>query len=119
MNLTRLDIIKKILDLNGSDLDAEQASRIWFWDIRRNGGLRLTAGGYTAMKQAGIQSWSVPFERKSLDKKTMLEMNRRIQWPYFISTRPPELVLFSDTDAVMATLYGDVRSWLQNMESRH
>lgn len=114
----RDDIVKCILDLNHSDLDPKETTKRWFWDIRRSGGLRLTSGGLAAMREAGIRSWAVPLDHRVITKRTILEMNRRIDWPYYISARPPELILFSDSDAVMANLYGDVAKWVNSLDSK-
>jgi len=115
---TRHEVVQRILELRPNDLDPREAERVWFCDVRRRGGWRLTLAGRAAFEMAGIQHWTVPLEPRALDRRLMLEMNDRIQWPYFISGRPPQLWLFSDRDAVMAQLYGDVGAWVQNLGKR-
>lgn len=112
---TRRQVVQRVLELCPRDLDCEQAERIWFCDVRRTGGWRLTLAGRAAFDKAGLQSWAVPLEPHALDRVQLLAMNRNLKWPYFISNRPLELVLFSDREAVMAQLYGDVRAWISSI----
>jgi len=111
----RREVVEKILELLPGDYDAAQAEQAWFWDIRRSGGYRLTAAGYMALVTANIDSWCVPISANQINKKTLLEMNRRIKWPYFIDGKNKQLVLFSSRDAVMAQLYGNVVAWVNSL----
>jgi hypothetical protein len=112
----RHEVVCRVLALLPGELDPEQVERSWFCDVRRNGGWRLTDQGLAAFDSAGIQRWRVPLGETSLDRRLILEMNRRIRWPYYLSVRPYEIWLFSDQDAVMAQLYGDIRAWVTNLE---
>ena len=111
----RSEIVARVLDLAQIDLDPDEAQRQWFYDIRRKGGMRLTKIGFDALTKSGLQSWQVPVDKTALTKKNILEMNRRIGWPYYITTKPFALVLFSDRDAVLANLYGDIEKWLASL----
>jgi hypothetical protein len=115
---TRHEVVRRILELRSSDLDPDEAERTWFCDVRRRGGWRLTLAGRAAFDLAGIQHWTVPLEPVKLDRRLVLDMNHRIQWPYFISSRPPELWLFSDRDAVMVSLYGDISAWIHSLSKQ-
>jgi hypothetical protein len=111
----RSEIVARVIDLAQFNLDPEEAQRRWFYDIRRKGGMRLTKVGFDALTKSGLQSWQVPVDKTVLTKKNILEMNRRIGWPYYITTKPFALVLFSDRDAVLANLYGDIEKWLASI----
>ena len=111
----RRDIVARVLDLARSDITVDQAEKIWFYDLRRTGGLRLTRLGFDAMTRAGLQHWPISIDWSRMTKRTILEMNRRIEWPYYIRPKPPELILFSDREAVMASLYGDISRWLSSI----
>lgn len=111
----RHELVCRVLVLVPGALDAEQAERLWFCDVRRQGGWRLTMQGLAAFDLAGIQRWNVPISDSGLTRRQLLEMNRHIQWPYFISVRPRELLLFSDQDAVMVHLYGNISSWITSL----
>lgn len=116
----RRELTQGILNLlpGGANIDIDTAIHTWYYNIRETGGFRLTAIGYTALKAAAVESWSIPLEIKDIDKKGLLTMDRNLQWPYFIDISRRQLILFSSRDAVMATLYGDVKQWLVNLESR-
>jgi hypothetical protein len=112
----RHEVIQKILTLLPGYVEQVEAERTWFYDVRKKGGWRLTKSGLAAMKMAGIQHWRVDLDLKKVNQQLILEMNRKIQSPYFISTRPPELWLFSDREAVMAQLYGEIPLWLKSLD---
>jgi hypothetical protein len=116
----RRELTQGILDLlpGGHNIDIDHALHTWYYNIRESGGFRLTAVGYATIKAAAIESWSIPVQIKDIDKKGLLTMDRNLKWPYFIDLSRKRLVLFSSRDAVMATLYGDVKQWLLNLESR-
>jgi hypothetical protein len=113
--LPRRDIVKRVLDISGNTQDVAQAERTWFVDLRRQGGFRLTKAGLNALTQADLAAWAVPIDPQRIDKATVVEMNRRIQWPYFIDAKARQLILFNSRDAVMAQLYGDVVKWLESL----
>ena len=112
---TRYEVVQRVLELYPGNLIPQEAERAWFCDVRRRGGWRLTLAGLAAFEMAGIQYWTVPLGTRDLDKRTILEMNHSIKWPYFISRRPSQIWLFSDRDAVMAQLYGDIRAWVNSL----
>lgn len=100
-------------------VDLDEAMRTWYYNLRSTGGFRLTTVGYQALCMASVNSWSVDVNFRDLNKPALLTLDRRLQWPYYIDTRRKKLVLFSSRDAVMATLYGDVKSWLASLGSQH
>lgn len=112
---TRHEVVQRLLDLMSSNLDVTEAERQWFCDVRRRGGWRLTLAGLAAFDMAGIQRWSVPLDMSKLHRRQLVDMNRSMKWPYYISVKPPSLWLFNDKDAVMAHLHGDVLSWINSL----
>ena len=66
-----------------------------------------------------IESWSVAIEdpRKTLNQQFMLALDQRLTWPYYISRT--HVVFFSSRDAVMASLHGDLRAWIDLVEPRN
>lgn len=101
----------------------EQALVTWWANIRPEGGLRLTRHGYDVLhKVLGMESWSVELPEKThISKQEILDMDRKLCWPYFIRTRGKkniEIIFFSSREAMMATLYGNVRAWLESCEYR-
>jgi hypothetical protein len=112
--LARHDVVQAVVKLLPGEIDIGRAERTWFCDVRRQGGWRLTDVGLAAFELAGIQYWTVPLKPNSINKKMLLEMNRRIQWPYYICICSGELRFFSDRDAMTARLFGDLEKWIKS-----
>lgn len=99
-------------------VDIDQAMSTWYYNLRSTGGFRLTALGYQALNVAAMNSWSIDINLRDLTKTNLLTLDRKLNWPYYIDARRKKLVLFSSRDAVMATLYGDVKAWIASLGSR-
>jgi hypothetical protein len=98
----------------------EEAMLYWYSNIRNNGGFRLTVSGYHAMKILGLESWTVPLNdtKITMDKALLLALDRKLTYPYFIDYKKKEIVFYSSKEAVMATMYGSIKNWLDNMPQR-
>lgn len=97
----------------------EQAMLTWWANIRDSGGLRLTPYGYKVMHdQLEIESWSVDIAefKNTLTKKILLELDHKLEYPYYIDFKQKRLIFFSSREAMMATLYGDISAWLKNQQ---
>ena len=116
----RRDVTQTILDLlpAGHGITVDQAIKIWYYNLRETGGFRLTSVGYIALKAAGVQSWSVEIRFRDLTKKSLLTLDRKLQWPYYIDTKKKQLIMFSSREALMASLYNDVKAWLDSLGFR-
>lgn len=112
------EITQKIIETSDrlDKFDLDSALKTWYQNIRSNGGLRLTTYGYKILRSLEIESWSWPWpEQKGyIDKKLLLDMDRKLQYPYYINAKTREIVFFSSREAMMATLYGDIKKWLEN-----
>ena len=93
-------------------ITTDHALRTWYRNIRSTGGFRLTELGYQALIQAGIQSWQTEINPKDLTRTGILALDRQMQWPYYIDTRRRRMIMFGSSEAMMITLYGDVRRYL-------
>ena len=108
------EITQRLLDLLDSQtVDLDQALKVWYMNIREAGGLRLTAIGYTVLKTLEIESWTVDFDPRKINKKTILELDHKLQWPYYIDVKKKQLIFFSSREAMLATLYGDLQAFLK------
>ena len=98
----------------------EEAMLCWYSNIRNNGGFRLTQNGYQTMKILGLESWTVPLNdiKITMDKNLLLALDRKLTYPYFIDYKKKEIVFYSSKEAVMATMYGSIKNWLDNMPQR-
>ena len=114
----RRDVTATVIQQLPVPLDLDEAMSTWYYNLRPQGGFRLTALGYQALNVAAMNSWSVDINPRDLTKSNLLTLDRKLQWPYYIDARRKKLVLFSSRDAVMATLYGDIKSWITSLGSR-
>jgi hypothetical protein len=91
----------------------------WYVNIRDTGGLRLTAEGFRVLSQTlEIQHWHLPFEPKTITKRVLLDMDRKIAFPFYLDSRARKIVFFSSREAMMATMYGDLTAWLNGCVPR-
>ena len=120
--MTKHKITKRLIELLPEDhrLSIEEALVLWYTNIRNNGGFRLTQNGFQAMKILGLESWSVPLNdiKITMDKNLLLALDRKLTWPYFIDYKKKEIIFYSSREAVMATMYGSIKNWLDNMPQR-
>ena len=105
----------------------DHAMKTWWANIRNDGGLRLTQLGYEIMHDVlRLESWIMDLSnlnnqdpwRSRLTKKIMLDLDRKLEWPYYLDFNPRKktrrIVFFSSREAMMATMYGDLERWLAN-----
>jgi len=86
----------------------------WWYNIRDTGGLRLTAEGNRALSEdLDVESWSWSYTNaKSINKRILLLMDRRLTFPYYIDRRGKRVIFYSSQEAMMISLYGDLEPWL-------
>jgi hypothetical protein len=102
----------KQLELNTT---VDQAMNVWYCNIRDSGGLRLTEVGRRVLMSHGIQSWHLPAPTpRWITPRLLLDLDQRVDWPYYVHR--DGLTVFSSRDAVMAQLYGDIRTWVTSLE---
>jgi hypothetical protein len=120
--MTKHKLTKRLIELLPEDhrLSIEEAMILWYTNIRNNGGFRLTQNGLQVMKILGLESWSVPLTdiKITMDKNLLLALDRKLTWPYFIDYKKKEIIFYSSREAVMATMYGSIKNWLDNMPQR-
>jgi hypothetical protein len=108
------EITQRLLALiPDQSVNLDQALKVWYMNIRDTGGLRLTAIGYTVLRTLDIESWNMDLDPKKINKKTILELDRKLQWPYYIDTKKRQIIFFSSREAMLATLYGDLGLFLK------
>ena len=95
------------------------AMKTWWHNIRSTGGLRLTHAGYLIFDRVlDLTHYTFDItDPKSMNSDRLLEMDRKIQSPYYIMTKqmiPKQIVIFGSSEAVMINLYGDFKRWLDN-----
>jgi hypothetical protein len=95
-------------------ISLDRALKTWYMNLRARGGLRLTDCGYLAYQMLEIESWTVGLDVKHLNKPCLLALDRKLTFPYYIDTRKKQLVMFSSKEAMLATLYVDLKHFLDN-----
>jgi hypothetical protein len=118
MPVNKREIVQHVLSLlpETQCISEAEAFKTWYQNIRESGGLRLSLVGYRTFQATGIQSW--PVELADIKRYTtppmLLELDRKMKYPYFIDYKNKRMIMFSSRDAMMATLYGDLAAWLKN-----
>jgi hypothetical protein len=97
----------------------KRAMHTWWFNIRKNGGMRLTGPGYMVfVEQLDLAryEWAIQ-DPLSFNQHVILALDRKIQMPYYISATkgiPKKIVFFGSREAVMINLYGDLQKFLDN-----
>ena len=94
---------------------------VWWFNLRRNGGMRLTTAGYQAfVEQLDLENYSYAIDNPLLfNQQTILKLDRKMQMPYYISATkgiPKQIIFFGSKEAVMVNLYGNLQQFLDNYE---
>ena len=102
-------------------ITVDQALPLWWFNLRRNGGMRLTATGYTAfVRELELEHYEYAIDNPMLfNQQTILDLDRKMQMPYYISATkgvPKKIVFFGSREAVMVNLYGNLKQFLDNYE---
>jgi hypothetical protein len=110
-------LIQLLPDPNRINLDSALPS--WWFNIRRTGGMRLTAIGYMAfVNQLDLEHYSYDIADPLIfNQRLMLKLDRRMQMPYYIHAVkgiPKKIVFFGSREAVMVNLYGNLEQFLDN-----
>jgi hypothetical protein len=100
-------------------ITVKQAMHTWWFNIRKNGGMRLTGPGYSVfVEQLDLARYEWPIQDPlSFNQHVILDLDRKMQMPYYISATkgiPKKIVFFGSREAVMVNLYGDLQKFLDN-----
>jgi hypothetical protein len=120
----KLKLTEQLVAQLDSDLGITitQAMRTWWFNIRKNGGMRLTGPGYSVFtKQLDLAryEWSIP-DPHQFNQRVILALDKKIQMPYYISSTkgiPKKIVFFGSQEAVWLNLYGNLQQFLDNYKS--
>jgi hypothetical protein len=96
----------------------DRAMKLWWYNIRGTGGLRLTDIGYFVLKDMlDIESYDMEINLETFDRQMLLELDRKLQMPYYIVVKkklPVKIVMVGSREAVLARLYGNLNIFLEN-----
>ena len=116
----KLKLTQAVLDQmpQGHDMDLATAMKVWWYNIRSQGGLRLTELGYFTFKRVmDLESYSMEINWETFDRMTILKLDRKLQMPYYIEVNkkiPKNIIFFGAKEAMLARLYGDLDKFLSN-----
>jgi hypothetical protein len=102
-----------------SGITVRRAMRTWWFNLRKNGGMRLTGPGFTVFTQdlnLARYEFAIP-DPHQFNQHVILDLDRKMQMPYYISTTkgiPKKIVFFGSREAVMINLYGSLQQFLDN-----
>jgi hypothetical protein len=103
---------------DGHEETAERAMKLWWYNIRKEGGLRLTDIGYFVLKNMlEIESYNMDIDIEKFDRQMLLDLDRKLQMPYYIVVKkklPITIVMFGSREAMLARLYGSLDKFLDN-----
>lgn len=103
----------------GLGFTADTAYTTWWYNIRPNGGMRLTALGYQIfVERLELEHYSYTIDDPLVfNQHTILKLDRKMQMPYYIHAIkgiPKQIVFFGSQEAVMVNLYGNLQQFLDN-----
>jgi len=102
-----------------SKISVDTAMRTWWFNLRKNGGMRLTGVGYVALvKNLNLEHYEYNIDDPMLfNQHTILSLDRKMQMPYYVHAIkgiPKKIVFFGSKEAVMVNLYGNLQQFLDN-----
>ena len=108
-----------LLNVDEDRVSMSYAMSVWWFNIRRHGGMRLTGIGYrTFTEELELENYSYNIDDPLLiNQKTILKLDRKMQMPYYIDVAkgiPKRIVFFGSKEAVMVNLYGNLQQFLDN-----
>jgi len=97
------------------------AMSTWWHNTRPTGGMRLTSTGYAVFsKDLDLAQYSFDLDDPYvLNGAMILEMDQKLQMPYYIWAKRSgcwKIILFGSSEALVATLYGDFKRWLDSYQ---
>ena len=100
-------------------ISVDSAVASWWFNLRKNGGMRLTNAGFqTFVEDLELEHYEYQIENALLfNQQTVLDLDRKMQMPYFIHAVkgiPKKIVFFGGKEAVVVKLYGNLQQFLDN-----
>ena len=120
--LSKKELTKAFLTAGDIDPSPENIKKyypIWWSNIRESGGLRLTDDGFKfAINILTLVKWTYKLDRDTIKQQTLLDLDRYIDCPYWLSNSRTKLVLFGEETAVLMNLYGgDVHLYMTSTKA--
>lgn len=93
----------------------------WWFNLRKNGGMRLTGLGYVALSgDLDLEHYEYTIsDPMQFNQQIILKLDRKLQTPYYIHAVkgvPKKIVFFGSREAVMVNLFRNLQQFLDNYE---
>lgn len=100
-------------------ISVESAIPAWWFNLRKNGGMRLTKTGHDVfVKNLELENYGYNIDDPmQFNQTVILDLDRKMQMPYYIHAVkgvPRKIVFFGSREAVMVNLYGNLQQFLDN-----
>lgn len=106
-------LILKELGKSYNDVNIKEHLALWWYNTREKdiGGLRLTEEGMTAIQQAGISTYDIPYPRDMpITTQILIYLDKFIDCPYYLTNR--SITVTNERKAVELGLFsGDLRKY--------
>ena len=118
----KLKLTQAVLDQlpKEHNMEVDTAMKVWWYNIRPSGGLRLTELGYFTFKRVmELESYAMEIDWTRFDRSTILKLDRCLHMPYYIEVKkkiPVNIIFFGSREAMLARLYGDLTKFLDNYQ---
>ena len=117
----KLQLTETLVDLlpDSRRISVESVVPVWWYNLRKTGGLRLTALGYRAfVEELELENYEYSIDNPQLfNQQTILDLDRKMQMPYYIHVVkgvPKKIVFFGSREAVVINLYANLQQFLDN-----
>ena len=103
-----------------ADLDHGIAMQRWWVNLRETGGLRLTDLGREVFSSVvGYESFEFETSAEILTGRNLVSLDRKMSAPYHLqkNRKTAVLTMFGSREAMMASLYGDIQKFIDNLET--
>jgi hypothetical protein len=113
------ELVKQLAPESG--ITVKRAMHTWWFNIRKNGGMRLTTVGYQMFtKDLDIAHYEFAIvDPLQFNQHIILDMDRKLQMPYYIHAVkgiPKKVIFFGSREAMVTNLYGDLKKFLDNYQ---
>ena len=100
-------------------ISVDSAHTAWWYNLRTNGGLRLTALGYiTFVEDLDLEHYEFKItDPLEFNLKMIIALDRQLALPYYIMSKkgvPISVIFFGSKEAMLANLYGSLSKFLDN-----
>ena len=105
--------------LKHDSITFEAARSMWWYNLRQDGGLRLTTLGYLALVN-DVELVYYRYELKKTDvfnTRTIIELDKKLQMPYYIMADrgyATHIIFFGSKEAMCAKLFDNLDRFLSN-----